>query len=76
MVRASLVGIAMVAFGGCHHSAAKASSARAAPQVAMDSAEIERVCAQPDSVRAGRVDCVLKDQSRPPVRRGPTTPPR
>ena len=29
----------------------------------MDSATIERLCAHPDSVRAGRVECVLKDQS-------------
>jgi len=31
----------------------------------MDSAEIERVCAHPDSVRAGLADCVLANQARP-----------
>ncbi len=46
-----------------------------AARVAMDSAEINRLCIAPDSVRAGRVACVLKDQSAPrPVR--PQTPPR
>jgi hypothetical protein len=37
----------------------------------MDSATIERLCAKPDSVRAGKADCVLKDQSAPPPSRPP-----
>jgi hypothetical protein len=59
-----LVGIAV---GGCHHARPGAQRAedKAVARVAMDSAEIERVCAHPDSVRAGLADCVLVDQARP-----------
>jgi hypothetical protein len=42
----------------------------------MDSATIERLCVHPDSVRAGRIECVLKDQSTLPEQRlKPVTPP-
>jgi hypothetical protein len=42
----------------------------------MDSATIERLCVHPDSVRAGRIECVLKDQSALPEQRlKPVTPP-
>ena len=42
----------------------------------MDSATIERLCVHPDSVRAGRADCVLKDQSAEREQRlRPVTPP-
>ena len=41
----------------------KASTAAPRPRVVMDSAEIDRLCAEPDSVRRGLVDCVLKDQA-------------
>ena len=56
-----------IALGGCHHTPPSAQPAGAKPitRVAMDSAEIERVCAHPDSVRAGLADCVLVDQARP-----------
>ena len=47
------------------------------PVVPMDSATIERLCAKPDSVRAGTAECVLKDQSppAPPIRRTSPPPP-
>ncbi len=56
-----------VAVGGCHHTrpAAQTRGVKAVARVAMDSAEIERVCAHPDSVRAGLADCVLVDQASP-----------
>ena len=31
----------------------------------LDSARVDSLCADPDSVRAGRKACVLRDQSRP-----------
>ena len=77
--------IAVVVIAGCHHSQAKTQSlATARPRVAMDSAEIERLCLHPDSVRSGRADCVLKDQGvrrfrpleAPPASPTPPTPPR
>jgi hypothetical protein len=41
-----------------------------------DSAEIERLCADPDKVRAGRAECVLKNQALPPKHTGtPEKPP-
>ena len=76
MVRTWLVGIGMLAVVGCHHQAATTTAMKVAPRVAMDSVEIARLCTQPDSVRAGRADCVLKDQSRAPDRRLFETPPR
>jgi hypothetical protein len=41
------------------------ATAARAPQ--FDSATIERLCAHPDRVRAKLAECVLKDQSPPPV---------
>jgi hypothetical protein len=46
----------------------------------LDSARIAQLCESPDSVRAGRRDCVLRDQSRPIVpyvapKPQPTAPP-
>lgn len=76
MVRAWLIGIGTLAVVGCHHRAAKTVAMKAAPRVAMDSVAIARLCAQPDSVLAGRADCVLKDQSRTPDRRSFETPHR
>ncbi|HYC50542.1 MAG TPA: hypothetical protein VEB19_05465 [Gemmatimonadaceae bacterium] len=35
--------------------------------VAMDSAQIERLCARPGLVRVGLADCELKDQSAPQI---------
>ena len=60
--------ILMIGFTSCHRSAAKPSQEVAA-RVAMDSATIERLCAHPDSVRAGLAECVLKDQSPSPDQR-------
>ena len=42
----------------------------------LDSATIERLCEQPDSVRAGTKDCVLKDQTYQQTRRPMRKPPR
>ena len=70
---------AALAAGGCHHSRAKAKPLEPMPmKVAMDSAEIDRLCVSPDSVRTGRLACVLKDQSapRPSPLKAPATPPR
>ena len=71
VVTASLAG------AGCHHTrpTVKTAGAKGVPRVAMDSAEIERVCAHPDSVRAGLADCVLRDQSPPGQPRLPSAPP-
>ncbi len=46
------------------------------PRRPMDSAMAHRLCAQPDLVRAGIADCVLKDQSLPAaeIRRLPPAP--
>jgi len=74
--------ILVVAFAGCHHSPAKVQTTAQATaptpsRVAMDSAEIERLCLHPDRVRAGRADCVLKDQGVRRERPLPApTPPR
>jgi len=56
---------------GRHHSAPQrvAMQARTVSGAKLDSATIERLCMHPDSVRAGRADCVLKDQSNPPEQR-------
>ena len=47
---------------------------RTAQRPAMDSATIDRLCLRPDSVRAGREPCVLRDQSRSPWLRQPEPP--
>jgi hypothetical protein len=36
-------------------------------RIAMDSAQIYRLCAKPGLVRAGMADCELKDQSSPRI---------
>jgi hypothetical protein len=65
--------LVMLLFGACgrHHSPQQqvAMQPRAVSMAQMDSATIERLCVHPDSVRAGRSDCVLKDQSAPPGHR-------
>ena len=72
---ALILGIATAA---CRQSPVKAAANQAtAARVAMDSAEIDRLCLAPDSVRAGQIGCVLKDQSAPrQVRRQSPPPPR
>jgi hypothetical protein len=63
MVCTSVVGAVILILGlnGCHRAATKPS--QVAARAAMDSATIERLCAHPDSVRAGLAECVLLDQS-------------
>jgi hypothetical protein len=73
------LGVVLVLTAACHHAPAKAM--RTLPMAAragMDSAEIDRLCLAPDSVRAGKADCVLKDQSAPLQRlpQPPSAPPR
>jgi hypothetical protein len=61
---------------GCHHAYPNSQKVggRVVARAAMDSAEIERVCAHPDSVHAGLADCVLMDQFRPSQRERPGPP--
>ena len=71
MTSASIVRLSatvlVVLASGCRQSpaasSAQATTAAPRPRVAMDSVEIERLCAEPDSVRRGLADCVLKDQA-------------
>ena len=51
------------------------AGARAQQFGVADSARVDSLCADPDSVRAGRKPCVLRDQS-PPLRPLPSAPPR
>lgn len=51
--------------GGCRQAPAPHTPASSPRTARMDSAEVERLCASPDLVRAGRADCVLKNQARP-----------
>jgi hypothetical protein len=54
----------------------RAAQFRTAKVAQMDSATIDRLCVHPDSVRAGRAECVLKDQSESPqYRLKPVSPP-
>jgi len=59
--------ILIIALNSCHRATAKPS--QIATRAAMDSATIERLCAHPDSVRAGLAECVLLDQSTSPSER-------
>jgi hypothetical protein len=73
--------IAAVTGAACQHAQPRPQShaENVAPsRVALDSAEIDRLCIHPDSVRAGKADCVLKDQSARPGERlkSPPAPPR
>ncbi|HEY9517359.1 MAG TPA: hypothetical protein VIQ74_16990, partial [Gemmatimonadaceae bacterium] len=40
-------------------------------QLALDSSEVRRLCAQPDSVLAGRGPCVMRDQAPVLIREVP-----
>lgn len=59
--------VALAALAECGQrpttAAPSASQSRMVAMSHLDSATIEQLCQQPDSVRAGRKDCVLKDQS-------------
>lgn len=51
---------------GCHSAPRPTADDRVARVATMDSAMTRRLCESPDSVIAGRKDCVLLDQSRRP----------
>ena len=78
-MRVLLVGT-MVSLAGCNRSPAPMRTAeepaalRARPVAGLDSATIEKLCVAPDSVRAGKAECVLKDQSAPAPQRAPAPP--
>lgn len=55
----------------CQGTARQESQPAARRPALVDSATIHKLCAMPDSVLAGRRDCVLKDQSPPPPKRVP-----
>ena len=67
-MRVLLIGIT-VSLVGCNRTPAPTRTAeqptalRARPAAGLDSATIEKLCVAPDSVRAGKAECVLKDQS-------------
>jgi len=69
--------VVLVLTAACHHAPPKAMrTLPTAARAGMDSAEIDRLCLDPDSVRAGKADCVLKDQSAPLQRLPqPSSPP-
>jgi hypothetical protein len=68
-MRLLVLGAAMACAPGSSHSTARPVVSRPP----FDSATIERLCVQPDRVRAGWAECVLKDQSPQPreIRRPP-----
>jgi len=79
-MRSASLTLAVLLAGACgrHHAAPQqvAMQPRVVSTAKMDSATIERLCVHPDSVRAGRIECVLKDQSALPEQRlKPVTPP-
>jgi hypothetical protein len=81
MIRSWLysLGTVLIVTAACHHAPAEVVPPRVtASRAAMDSAEIERLCTAPDGVRAGKADCVLKDQSvrRERLPQSPAAPPR
>jgi uncharacterized protein YcfL len=53
----------------CRSTAQHADNRVATRVVVMDSATVRRLCAEPDSVLAGRRTCVLLDQSPPRIPR-------
>ncbi len=61
MKRTSLL---LIGLAAC--TAPPRSTAVVPAQIAMDSAQVDRLCAKPDYVRVGLLACELKDQS-PPV---------
>jgi hypothetical protein len=56
--------MAFVGLGGCS-SAPGLPVNRSQFVATMDSASVRRLCEQPDSVLAGRANCMLRDQRRP-----------
>ena len=63
-----LLGVAVL---GCHNASPREHIEAPARTVAMDSSVVRRLCAQPDSVLAGRAICVLRDQSFERVKKFP-----
>ena len=63
-MRVSLLWITLVAVG-CHGATPQPESARTSRALAWDSVTAYRICESPDSVVAGKKECVLRDQSRP-----------
>lgn len=61
MLRTLLIAFAIIACTAPRQPASSFVPAR----VAMDSTQIERTCVKPAHVRAGLLDCELKDQSAP-----------
>jgi hypothetical protein len=59
------ISVAML-LSACAPSTPAPRAMPAARQVAMDTAVARRICADADSVIAGRSACVLRDQSRRP----------
>src|SRR4051812_3827909 len=77
MLRGLVVVCGFACIIGCHRTVTTPMSATpAATRVALDSAEIDRLCLRPDSVRAGLAECVLKDQSPPPLHKPLEKPPQ
>ena len=57
---------AVLAAGCARPPQPTADSTRTERAARLDSATVARLCAAPDSVRAGTAECALYDQSRPP----------
>lgn len=58
--------LAGAASAACRQAPAPRRISSDSRSAVMDSAEVERLCASPDSVRAGTAACVLRNQGRPP----------
>lgn len=54
------------AAGGCAQAPVPRAASGAFRPARMDSADVHRLCVSPDSVRAGRIECVLSNQAVPP----------
>jgi len=63
-MRISLLSIALVV-AGCHGATPQPHASRADRALAWDSATAHRICESPDSVVAGKKECVLLNQGRP-----------
>ena len=74
-MRISLLWITLVV-AGCHGATPQPESSRTSRALAWDSATAYRICESPDSVVAGKKECVLRDQSRRPDRVRPVAPER
>ena len=63
-MRVLLLSITLVV-AGCHGASPPPETSRVSRAVAWDSATAHRVCESPDSVVAGKKECVLLNQGRP-----------